>query len=400
MTYTTKEQLSESSRFGAQRVTLQTAEYPNKQHTYIGIFDSGSGGMVAASWAVRVLHEQGLDFGVIFFGDTKNLPYGPKGVETVAGLADDIIATLSRYCPVIGIACNTASISWKKAGKQGKEEGKAPQVIGIIEAGAKQAYEKAIAQTSEQYPERRCKRIGIIGTELTVNVQAHAEKILLLHRDALSEAIGHQLPIIPYEKIANALKPSLASTVINYNRTPHIALIREHEDAHHGGATRGHLFHYDPPPNLPHDVEIISRDGQKLVTFVDEDHILTEYGSIKKEWKVPVKEYLNQISEDLRKNKITSLVLGCTHFEYFSNEFGKIFPTMEARQGIIAPSAVLALDLITTMQKGVHESPKAEQNPNSNKAPAKAYFYFSGDQPTRDTFETLEIPSATLVQDL
>jgi hypothetical protein len=59
---------------------------------------------------------------VVFFGDTANLPYGTKTQERVASLSDAMIGRLSPYCPVLGIACNTASAALGplRAGGQGR----------------------------------------------------------------------------------------------------------------------------------------------------------------------------------------------------------------------------------------------------------------------------------------
>ena len=54
------------------------------------MFDSGSGGMVAAAHLTRILRDANENLSVIFFGDTVNLPYETKKQETVAVLSDAI----------------------------------------------------------------------------------------------------------------------------------------------------------------------------------------------------------------------------------------------------------------------------------------------------------------------
>src|SRR4051794_17070919 len=71
----------------------------------IGVFDSGSGGMVTAAWLQKMLRDAGLaGISVVFFGDTANLPYGTKTQEHVAELSDAIIERLASHSPVLGIA--------------------------------------------------------------------------------------------------------------------------------------------------------------------------------------------------------------------------------------------------------------------------------------------------------
>ena len=72
----------------------------------IGMFDSGVGGISVLREAVRQLpHERFL-----FFGDTKNAPYGTKTKEEVLSLSRCIVEKLlERGCKAIVIACNTAT---------------------------------------------------------------------------------------------------------------------------------------------------------------------------------------------------------------------------------------------------------------------------------------------------
>ena len=117
--------------------------YPTVQaRQAIGVFDSGSGGMVAAAYLTRMLRDAGQDVSVLFFGDTANLPYGKKTQEHVARLSGAIIHQHAPFCPVIGIACNTASASWARLGHAGKRPGE-PRVFSVVQVAAELAYEKA-----------------------------------------------------------------------------------------------------------------------------------------------------------------------------------------------------------------------------------------------------------------
>jgi len=104
----------------------------------IGVFDSGSGGMVTACYLSRILRDAGENVSVLFFGDTANLPYGKKTEQQVAALSDAIINRLAPTCPVIGIACNTASASWAHFGTAGKSAGW-PRVFSVVQVAAELA---------------------------------------------------------------------------------------------------------------------------------------------------------------------------------------------------------------------------------------------------------------------
>ena len=52
----------------------------------IGIFDSGVGGLTVAKEIKKLMPHE--DF--IYFGDTKNLPYGEKSREAIIGYSQNI----------------------------------------------------------------------------------------------------------------------------------------------------------------------------------------------------------------------------------------------------------------------------------------------------------------------
>lgn len=72
----------------------------------IGMFDSGVGGISVLREAVRCLPKERF----IFYGDTRNAPYGTKSRETVLALSRHVVETLLQMgCKAIVIACNTAT---------------------------------------------------------------------------------------------------------------------------------------------------------------------------------------------------------------------------------------------------------------------------------------------------
>ncbi|MES2708766.1 MAG: hypothetical protein V4726_19380 [Verrucomicrobiota bacterium] len=354
----------------------------------IGVFDSGSGGMVAAAFLARILADNRQAASVVFFGDTANLPYGTKEQEVVAGLSDSIIERLSPLCPVIGIACNTASAAWAHFGRAGKS-GENVRVFSVVRTAAEQAYQRARIGLDPDMKRRR-KTIGVLGTQLTASIQSHAEQIVELHREALSGAIGHQLPLVPYTFGSNGILPQLPPELIDYTRTPHMAVIREDENSP-GGTTRAGIRHWEPPAHLPHDVEIVARDAQQLVAAVDVIHILDGEGRVKPEYRDRLKDYLRESSRELLSRKVTALILGCTHFEYFEQDFARLMPTLAARNGIVSPSGALActlLDAFDDYLRGHPVRPVAAQHAN--------YFGFSGNRPPPEGFKALGMERLTL----
>ncbi len=126
----------------------------------------------------------------------------------------------------------------------------------------------------------------VLGTEFAAEIQSHTERIVECHRGtAPSRAYGDQLPLVPYAFGPGGITPQLPGGVIDYGRTPHIAVVREDEPG--PGRTRRERasVHWEPPEELPHGVEIVTRDAQKLVAAVDIEKILDGSGNVKPEWR-------------------------------------------------------------------------------------------------------------------
>ena len=125
----------------------------------IGLLDSGLGGLsVFRELKKRLPLEQ-----VIYFGDTAHAPYGEKTDREVLDYVLSIIDfLLLQQVKLIIMACNTATAA---ALEKVKERYKLP-IIGVIQPGAIEAAKK----TSN-------KRIGIVGTEVTIRNKSY-EKII------------------------------------------------------------------------------------------------------------------------------------------------------------------------------------------------------------------------------
>lgn len=73
---------------------------------YVGMFDSGVGGISVLRECVRELPHESF----YFFGDSANAPYGEKARDWVLGRSREIVADLlEKGCKAIVIACNTAT---------------------------------------------------------------------------------------------------------------------------------------------------------------------------------------------------------------------------------------------------------------------------------------------------
>lgn len=135
------------------------------RHSAIGVFDSGVGGLTVFKAISSMLPDENL----IYLGDTARVPYGTKSIVTVQRYAQEAAEFLvGQGIKLLVVACNTASAF---ALPILREKFQIP-VIGVIEPGARRA-----AQS-------RNRRIGVIGTEGTVNSGRYPEEILKLLPEA------------------------------------------------------------------------------------------------------------------------------------------------------------------------------------------------------------------------
>ncbi|MEC5157837.1 glutamate racemase [Chryseobacterium sp. MP_3.2] len=126
----------------------------------IGIFDSGVGGLTVAKEIKRLLPQENL----IYFGDTKHLPYGDKSKEAIIGYATRITEfLLEKNCKAIVIACNTATANALKEVLDLVAE-KIPVIDVINPVAEKVSYE---IHTN----------VGVIATKATVNSGLYKKSI-------------------------------------------------------------------------------------------------------------------------------------------------------------------------------------------------------------------------------
>lgn len=141
----------------------------------IGVFDSGVGGLTVAREIMRQMPNERL----VYFGDTARLPYGSKSKETIIRYSHQIIRFLeTKQVKAIVIACNTASAY---ALDEVKQDSLVP-IIGVIKAGARMAVDST-----------RNGKIGIIGTEGTINSNIYTEVMMGMRADI--EVTGRPCPL-------------------------------------------------------------------------------------------------------------------------------------------------------------------------------------------------------------
>ena len=135
----------------------ENSTIPVNSESPIGIFDSGVGGLTVARAVIDQLpHES-----IIYVGDTKNGPYGPKPLAQVRTFALEVMDKLvAAGVKAIVIACNTASAAMLR---DARERYSIP-VIEVIQP----AVRRAVSATKSG-------NVGVIGTSATIDSKAYLD---------------------------------------------------------------------------------------------------------------------------------------------------------------------------------------------------------------------------------
>ena len=137
----------------------------------IGIFDSGYGGLTI----LRAIRDQLPQYDFIYLGDNARSPYGTRSFDTVYQYTKQCVEWLfSKQCPLVILACNTASAkAIKNIQRKDMFEKKKKNVLGVIRPTA-----EVIGNFS------RTGRIGILGTKGTIQSGSYLMEINKFFPDA------------------------------------------------------------------------------------------------------------------------------------------------------------------------------------------------------------------------
>ena len=131
----------------------------------IGIFDSGIGGLTV----FRSIAEQLPGYDYIYLGDNSRAPYGNRSFNTIHQYTWECVQWLFKQdCPLIILACNTASAKALRTIQQKDMQGLDPskRVLGVI---------RPTAEVIGNYS--TTKEIGVLGTVGTVQSESYLIEI-------------------------------------------------------------------------------------------------------------------------------------------------------------------------------------------------------------------------------
>jgi glutamate racemase len=180
----------------------------NKTNTQaIGIFDSGIGGLTVAHQINTLLPNEKI----LYFGDTKHVPYGEKSSDAIVQFSERIsYFLLEQKCKMIVVACNTASAL------------AFTQVENIVRNKA--ICINVIDPTVEFTCRSRAKSVGIIGTKNTILSNIYAKKIRLLNSELETKSLPSPLLVPMIEE--GFYQNNISKTIIsNYLKRKELANI-------------------------------------------------------------------------------------------------------------------------------------------------------------------------------
>ncbi len=154
----------------------------------IGVFDSGFGGLTILKDLQRVLPE----YDYLYLGDNARAPYGSRSYETIYRYTLQCVRELfSRGCPLVILACNTASARALRSIQQQVLPFEFPdrRVLGIIRPTAEEA--GSFSQTGH---------IGIFATAGTVSSGSYPLEINHFYPDlkVTQHACPMWVPLVEY----------------------------------------------------------------------------------------------------------------------------------------------------------------------------------------------------------
>jgi glutamate racemase len=164
------------------------------QKAPIGIFDSGYGGLTVMKEIVNRLPQ----YDYLYLGDNARAPYGTRSFESIYQYTLECVKHLfDAGCPLIILACNTASARALRTIQQKDLAGTTPtgRVLGII---------RPTAEIIGEYTQTR--HIGIVGTSGTVKSESYVIEINKIYPDiqVYQEACPMWVPLVENDEYNNA----------------------------------------------------------------------------------------------------------------------------------------------------------------------------------------------------
>lgn len=160
----------------------------------IGVFDSGYGGLTILS-AIRKLLPQ---YDYIYLGDNARAPYGTRSFDVINTFTTEAVKYLfSEGCPLVILACNTASAKALREIQQGylpESSDPTRRVLGVIRPTA-----ELVGNSTES------QHIGVLATPGTISSHSYQVEMRKLYPEVQvhEQACPMWVPLVEYGESAS-----------------------------------------------------------------------------------------------------------------------------------------------------------------------------------------------------
>lgn len=309
----------------------------------LGIFDSGLGGLTVVCSLVEHMPHQSF----IYIGDNAHRPYGAKSSEEIAHFSIEIGKYLqARGVDMIVVACNTAS----SAALEKLRASVDIPVIGIIDAGVQAALNEAkklnllpsCENTTGDLAQKFSLKIGVLATVSTVQSAVYKRKI---------EEVCPQIEVIQQAapRLEEIVETQIFQDTSACNPTSWIDSDKQVSQEQQSSD----IYHNDS-----------TRDGDEKGDKSKKRFIYGRYFS--QEEIDTFKKDILQVVEPLIKERVSFIVLGCTHFPIMADLIQEVI--RENNNGVSIPLVDPAAYEVQEVEHYIQHHPELKNTCNEKKA--------------------------------
>lgn len=371
---------------------IDMKNYPNDDKTLpIGVFDSGTGGLTVLKAIVNYdqnqnnSHEKGgdgkLDFdkeSFIYLGDQANMPYGNYSKENKVNLLkehiikdaqflmnnkyysdqeDTSVNTNKKPVKALVIACNTATAYGKEYIEEFlKLADSNLKVIGVIDAG--------VRGTLATIDKDEDAIVGVLATAGTVESKGYSSTIL-----KMKEELGYTGDIKVFSQGGVGIAEAVDEDPNYFNKNLKKPR-KDYKGPSYDGDVKIDKTLFDVYNFDFSDSKMLCDSGKS------DDCSMLQINDAKNYVRYHLVTLLEQIRLSKTKNKLKSIILGCTHYPYMTDEINDILKELNNYKGKdgkyvyrdFMAEIIKLIDPAVDTAKELHEYLKQEKlfNPNGN----------------------------------
>lgn len=328
---------------------INMANYPSSDVSLpIGVFDSGTGGLTVLKAIVNYdqnqnnSHENGsdgtLDFdkeSFIYLGDQANMPYGNYSKENKVDLlkehiikdaqflmsnkyysdANDVsVNTDKKPVKVLVIACNTATAYGKEYIEDFIRKANSDiKVIGVIDAG--------VRGTLASINKDEDGIIGVLATAGTVSSKGYHNTIV-----KTKDKLGYTGNIEVFSQGGIGIAEAVDEDPNYFNKN-----LKKPRDDYKGPSLKGDV----KIDKTLFDVYNFDFEDSKMLcdTEKSDDCSILQINDAENYARYHLVTLMEQIRLSNTKNKLKSIILGCTHYPYMTDELSAILKELYNYKG-------------------------------------------------------------------